>query len=340
MPSTSRPLVPGLQHQGERCGDANQSWKYLSPSLGIPNANTLLATNDRLLIGTRAGLFRWQPTTHRWEGVQLGHSSNRDFRPGSVTALATASSDGQVIYAAEAGGGLYRSNNGGVNWTQVPSELGIDIRAMQISPRDAARIYVLAAWERIYESDDGGQTWQARWTGLGLTTEAISLAINPESSSPMYLGTDTGLYRSRYRGKDWRPVGHRLDDQTVLTLVARPSPNNEEGASVLYIGATRGAYRSHDGGDTVELWGKGLEEKSVTAILFDPKNPRAVYAGTAYAGLYTSDNGGETWQPIGPPELAGELVEAMAWAPTNELIVASKSSVWMGRNGIGTYSTE
>jgi photosystem II stability/assembly factor-like uncharacterized protein len=340
MPPTFGPPNPGPQNQAERCGEPNQTWKYLSPSLGIPNANTLLATNDRLLIGTRAGLFRWHPTTRRWERVQLGHSSNRDFRPGNVTALARASRDGQVAYAAEAGGGLYRSNNGGVDWIQVPSELEIDIRAMQISPRDAARIYVLAAWERMYESSDGGQTWQARWTGLGVTTETISLAIDPESPSTLYLGTDTGLYRSRHRGKGWRPVGHRMDDQTVLTLVARPSPNTEKGSSVLYIGATRGAYRSHDGGDTVELWGKGLEEKSVTAILFDPKNPRTVYAGTAYAGLYTSVDGGETWLPTGPPELAGELVESMAWAPTGELAVASKSSVWMGRNGIGIHSTE
>jgi len=184
----------------------------------------------------------------------------------------------------------------------------------------------------VYESNDGGQDWQARWTGLGVTTEAISLALDPASPSTIYLGADTGLYRSRYAGKDWRSVAHRLDDQTVLTLKARPAPHTEEGTSILYIGATRGAYRSYDEGDTIEPWGRGLEDISVTAILFDPKAPDTIYVATAEAGLYASADRGNTWQSIGPPELAEEVVETMAWGPAGELFVASAGGVWVGKN--------
>ncbi len=313
-----------------RCGDANQTWTYLSPSLGIPNANILLAADSGLLIGTRAGLFRWQPTARRWAKVPLTHSPSQSSPPGGVAALASAPSDEQVAYAGAAGGGLYRSDNGGATWTGVVSDQEIGIRALAVAPQDPEHIYLLAAWERVYESNDGGQNWQARWTGLSVTTEALSLALDPASSSTIYLGTDTGLYRSRYGGKDWRPVGHRLDDQTVLTLVARPAPNIEERTSILYIGATRGAYRSYDEGDTIEPWGRGLEDISVTAILFDPKDPQTIYVGTAGAGLYTSADGGDTWQSIGPPELAEEVVETMAWSPTGELFIASAGGVWTG----------
>jgi photosystem II stability/assembly factor-like uncharacterized protein len=202
----------------------------------------------------------------------------------------------------------------------------------------------------MYESTDGGQSWHARWAGLDVTTEAISLAIDPWHPATLYLGADSGLYRSRYAGEDWRPVGRPLDEQTVLALQVRRSaehprrrPQDEvaalrsalgtgEGTSVLYIGATRGAYRSRDGGDTVEPWGHGLEEVSMTAFLFDPNDQGTVYAGTAYAGLYQSLDAGETWQPVGPPELADEVVEAMAWGPTGELFVASAGGVWVGRD--------
>ena len=213
----------------------------------------------------------------------------------------------------------------------MPSDLQIGIRALAVSPEDADRVYMLAAWERVYESQDGGISWKGHWTGLGVTTEAISLVIDPISPSTIYLGTDSGLYRSRYGGSDWRPVGRRLDDQTVLSLVAHTAPNAEDEQSVLYIGATRGAYRSADGGNTIEPWGRGLEEVSVTAILFEPKDSRNVYAGSAYAGLFRSVDGGETWQPTGPPELAEETVETMAWGPEGELFVASAGGVWMGR---------
>jgi hypothetical protein len=69
----------------------------------------------------------------------------------------------------------------------------------------------------------------------------------------------------------------------------------------------------------------------VTAILFDPTDSRNVYAGTAYAGLFGSVDGGETWQPTGPSELAEESVETMAWGPEGEVFVASAGSVWIGR---------
>ncbi|MEJ2560967.1 MAG: hypothetical protein P8186_33060, partial [Anaerolineae bacterium] len=327
--------------------DGGQNWTYLAPSLGVPYANTLLTAGTGLLLGTRSGLFRWHPAARRWEPVSPQDGA---FPSGGMTALASAPSNGQVVYAGAAASGLYRSHDGGVNWARVPSDLEVGIRALAVDPQDAGHVYILAAWERMYESSDGGQNWQARWAGLDVTTEAISLAIDPLHPATLYLGADTGLYRSRYAGEDWRPVGRPLDEQTVLALQVRRSaehsgrsPQGEvtapraalgtgEGTSVLYIGATRGAYRSYDGGDTVEPWGQGLEEVSATAFLFDSEAPGTVYAGTAYAGLYQSPDAGETWQPMGPPELANEVVESMAWGPADELFVASAGGVWVGRD--------
>jgi photosystem II stability/assembly factor-like uncharacterized protein len=354
--------------------DDGQSWTYLSPSLGTPDANTLLTADVGLLLGTRTGLFRWQPDVGRWTQVPAQYSQGakypqdaqysqgmeypqgaqysqgRDFPSGGVTALAVAPSDRRVVYAGAAASGLYRSDDGGASWARVPSDLEVGIRALAVDPENADHVYILAAWERMYESTDAGQSWQARWAGLDVTTEAISLALDPLHPATLYLGADTGLYRSRYGGEDWRPVGRPLDEQTVLTLqvrrsaerlrrspqdevaATRPALGADEESSVLYIGATRGAYRSYDGGDTVEPWGHGLEGASVTAFLFDPNDSRKVYAATAYAGLCQSLDAGEIWQPIGPPELADEVVEAMAWGPAGELFVASAGGVWVGRD--------
>lgn len=309
-----------------RCGKDGQDWNYLSPSLGFPHANTLLAAETGLLLGTRAGLFRWVPAERRWVRVRLQHPRGGDAPPGGVTALGVASSDRGVLYAGTAASGLYRSHDGGASWAKVPSDLEVGVRTLAVAPEDADHVYIIAAWERVYESRDGGQSWEARWTGLGTATEAISIAIEPLDHSTVYLGAEASLYRSRYGGEDWRPVGHSLDGQTILALQAGP-------ASALYVGATRGAYRSSDGGHTVEPWGQGLEDISVTAFIFDPDDSRIVYAGTAYAGLYQSLDGGETWQPMaGAPGVADEVVESLAWGPTGELLIATAGGVWMGTN--------
>jgi len=66
----------------------------------------------------------------------------------------------------------------------------------------------------------------------------------------------------------------------------------------------------------------------VTALLPHPQIHQRLYAGTAYRGVYESTDGGQSWHPIGPAELADEVVEAMAWGPNGELFVAATNSVW------------
>ncbi len=307
--------------------DGGQTWAKLAPSLGVPNAHTLLNTESELLLGTRAGLFRWQPGSQSWTPAP-----NR-FPPGGVTSLAVAPSNHQILYAGSAGDGVYRSHDGGESWYRVPS-LGVGVPALAVAPTDSEHVYMLALWERVYESQNGGQNWQARWEGLGVTTEAVSLAVDPLEPI-VYVGGDTGLYRSR-NGQDWQQVAPTLADQSVLALMVQPVPSPTGGGVVLYIGTTRGVYRSLNRGTTVqgseaELgWGRGLEEVSVTAFLASLDDPRHLYAGTAYAGLYQSLDWGHTWQAIGPAELSEDVVEVMAWGPAGELFVAAASGVWRG----------
>jgi photosystem II stability/assembly factor-like uncharacterized protein len=317
-------LIAGTWTGVYASGDDGRTWTYLSPLLGFPFANALLSTRAGLLLATRGGLFRWQPAERAWTAVMA------DPPPGGVMALAAAPSDAQVVYAGMVDGGVYRSQDGGAHWAPVVPDKKFGIRALAVAPDDPDHVYALAFWERMYESGDGGQHWRARWAGLGVTTEAISLARDPLDPLTLYLGAFEGLYRSRYGGQDWQSVGHALDGQTVLSLAARPAPGDGPAASILYIGATGGVYRSLDGGDSVLPWGRGLEGLSVTALLFDPDDPQAVYAGTAYAGLYRSADGGATWQPFGPSGLDGEIVEALAWGPAGELAVATAHGVWMG----------
>ncbi len=302
--------------------NGGQDWIHLSPSLGLPNANTLLTVKTGLLLGTRAGLFRWQPEERAWQTI------SESFPVEEVTALAAAPG-GQILYAG-AESSLYRSDDGGVNWTPVPSTLDTGIQTLALDPTRPTRLYKLAFWERVYASEDGGQTWQAQWNGLGVIVEGTSLALDPLDPSTLYMGSETGLYRSRLGGDNWQPVAPALADQSILAIVARPALEAKQTASTLYLGTTRGLYRSLDGGNTVERWGQGLEHLSVTALLFNPDNPQHIYAGTAFAGIHQSTDGGQQWRPIGPAGMSTEIIRSMAWGPSGELFVASLGGVWVG----------
>jgi photosystem II stability/assembly factor-like uncharacterized protein len=311
--------------------DGGQNWTNLAPAVGVPNAHALLSTETGVLLGTRTGLFRWQPDTRSWTALT-------DDLPSGVTSLAADPVDKQRLYVGTGGDGVYRSDDDGASWQRLPLIVGVP--DLVVDPKDAHHLYLLAAWERVYESQDGGQTWYARWQGLGDVIETVSLAIDPLEPIA-YVGTEAGLYRSR-QDEIWQLVALELLDQSILTLLPQTVPTAFWNDSILYIGTTRGAYRSFDNGHTVQGpadnpgWGHGLEEVSVTAFLADPDEPRLLYAGTAYKGVYQSVDGGETWQPIGPTDLAEEVIETMAWGPEGGLFIVTINEVWLGerKNGV------
>lgn len=308
--------------------DGGLTWTELAPTLGAPEAHVLLSTPDSLLLGTQAGLFRWQPEAEQWVAAAA------ELARQGVAALAAAPTDPARLYAGTVTNGVYRSDDGGQSWRPMPS-LGVGVPALAVDPTDPDHVYMLAAWERVYESNDGGQSWLALWEGLGVTTEATSLAVMPTGSTVL-LGGDTGLYRRR-GNSEWDWIAPALLDQSVLALLVQPRPEILGGGSVLYIGTTRRAYRSLDDGSTLQHdetrlgWGQGLDDVSVTAFLADPHDPRRLFAGTAYAGVYQSLDWGQSWQPIGPDELRVEVVESLAWGPAGELFVAARGGVWRGR---------
>jgi photosystem II stability/assembly factor-like uncharacterized protein len=291
-----------------RSEDGGQTWKRCSEGLGNVEVDALAWDDQgRLLAGTRMGIYRRAPDADEWEPVPQG------FQDRHVQVL--ESGPGSQVFYAGTDAGLLRSEDGGQTWVEVASGLtGRGMPDLAVDPQSPEHLYIRLKFERVYESWDGGQNWEARWEGLGAAREVISIDLG--SSGLLVAGANDGLFRWDSGEGHWQRVAPGLEGQTVFTVVIDPQDE-----TLVYAGATDGLWRSQDGGDSWSRWGDGLAGITVTAVGLDPADEQVAYAGTMYEGLYVTEDGGATWQPVRHGMLATASVRAILLNP----------------NGLGVY---
>jgi len=216
---------------------------------------------------------------------------------GSVGGLAIDPSSTQTLYAL-AGGGLFKTRDGGRSWFH--SDAGLlpgPVAAVSIDPRSPSRIYA-AVGGFVFRSGDGGLTWtQAGRPAAGFPLTC--LVIDPQSPQTLYAGCGAGnvVSRSVDEGASWVALDTG-PGASVLTLAIDPLQ------PAIYAGTTAGIWKSVDSGASWQAASKGMgtPAPAVLAITVDPVKRGTVYAGTQSVtqsepgGLYVSRNGGATWR--------------------------------------------
>lgn len=255
-------------------------------------------------------------------------------RGGRSTAAVGVPGDPLTYYFGGTGGGVFKTEDAGHNWTNVTDGfLGVgSVGSIAVARSDTNVVYVgtgsacprgnISVGDGIYRSTDAGKTW--KHIGLRHAGQIGSIAVHPTNPDIAYaaalgyiFGTneERGVFRTRDGGATWEKVFHLSERTGVVDL--QMDPNNPR---ILYAGAWRaerkpwtmisgsedgGIYRSTDGGDNwarVEggLPTEGLIGKSAVAI--SPANSNRIWvlleAEGETGGLYRSDDGGESWNRI------------------------------------------
>ena len=245
------------------------------------------------------------------KGKQLfGDMNARHIGPalmsGRINDLEKHPTNARILYAGTAGGGVWKSGDGGATFSPIFDDHVQSIGVVTLDPKNPDEIL---------------------WVGTGETWTRNSVTIGD------------GLYKTTDGGANWKKMGFE-NSERIASVVINPQNTNE-----IYVGVLgalwsdseeRGVYKTTNGGET---WDKILYMGPSTGaadVIMDPNSPNVLYAsmwqfrrsgwgfesGGENSAIYKSVDAGVTWDKIQknmPTGKLGRIGIALAPSDTNIL---------------------
>lgn len=202
---------------------------------------------------------------------------------GHITALAI--DQGNRIYAATWGGGIYRSDNDGVTWTAYNTGLSnLYINCIKIS--STGRIYIGTEGGGIFYTTNSGNSWNQANDGL---TNLNVRAINIKPNGKIFAGTyGNGIFISTDGGSTWKASNTGLFYLDILSIGFAIT------VDYVLIGTNGGGiYRSTDDGKTWKQANVGWAVDFIHSFVLNSVNE--LYAASNGGGLLHSVDNGLSW---------------------------------------------
>ena len=267
-------------------------------------------------VGWGDGVYKTQDGGKTWQQMGLGKSEH-------IGKILIHPNNSEVVYVAAEGPlwasggerGLYKTEDGGKNWTLVLSiDENTGVTDVEFDPSDPEILYAAAYQRRrhtwsllaggpksgIYKSMDGGNTWRKIEKGLPTGNMGkIGLAVTPANPNLVYATIEAddkekGFYKSEDKGESWSKRNGYTSGGTgphyYQEIEASPQNPDLVYQMDVFLHVTR------DGGDTFDYLGTGREKHSDNhALWIDPENGQHLIAGSD-GGLYESFDEGTTWR--------------------------------------------
>lgn len=201
----------------QKSTDGGSSWARTGWVSENPQALVLAVDSKNAAVvyaGSNQGVYKSSDGAVTWKYL-AGNSP--------VYALALDPSNPSILFRA-VGSGIYRTLDGGLTWSQVSTRL-TSVRTLVVDPKSSATVYAGTNGSGVYKSSDGGTTWNPINHCIGscapLTLDAVwvtSVVVDSGSSSLVYLGTGSGLYKSVDGGANWTQANNGPISVTTMML--------------------------------------------------------------------------------------------------------------------------
>ena len=229
---------------------------------------------------------------------------------GRVTAVTLDPRDDGTVYMGAADGGIWKTTDGGGNWTPLGN--GLDTQA----------IGAIAV---------AGRVSRVLYVGTG----------EASTNSDAYFGL--GVFKSNDGGASFSKIGGSLFDRKTVFKIVAPT------AKLVFVATNQGLFRSRDGGSTFQqilapgdtnTFGNFVTD----VITLDGRGQKLLAAigwraGSPSNGLYTSANGGNTWTALGSPpgfptqDRLGRMTLAEAPSAPGTLFAIVQDAVYFNTGG-------
>jgi photosystem II stability/assembly factor-like uncharacterized protein len=280
--------------------DAGESWQFMgleeAGQIGAikahpenPDLVYLAAMGHAFGNNPQRGVFRSNDGGENWEKVLFASDStgavDLELNPENPDEIYAALWRAErkpwtIISGADKENGLYKSTDGGDNWTKLSKGLpkGLTGKAnIAVTPADPDRLYALLEApdeeEGLYRSDDRGESWELMSDTAGIMTRPFyftNITAHPTNPDMVYVG-NVRYWVSEDGGKTFERRNVTHADVHDLWI-------NPEKPDIQVQGNDGGATVTLDGGKT---WSTQLNQP--TAELYqvnvDNRFPYRLYAG-------------------------------------------------------------
>lgn len=264
---------------------------------------------------------QWQ-----WQRIELPPGETATYNPAGERQVFAIQFDPQDrIYIANRYNGhgdevVLRSADAGVTWQGVGPvdqwtlKVGPNDGGFRIHPLDPDRWFLGSENRGVFVTFDAGATWDQvieAWTDHGIG-HGFTFAFHPTDASVIYASGGVGVFRSTDGGRTWKNLGLPRS-QTLWVAVDPEEPNRVYAAQMWNIGDV---LRSENGGETWQAITEGIPAGRVTPTGYfhrsawqlhvDVRDHRRIFVTTA-AGLFVSNQLGNTWTRLGTPPQPGVM---------------------------------
>ena len=291
-----------------KSSNAGQDWTLLEAA---PQSSTALSQGYPDVIYSAD---RTRPVV--WKSMDFGQTWHvaADFSASGAFLLNRVFAMGDTVYAATFGPGihggkLYRSKNGGKDWSDISGSLPRSVLDMAVDPQNEQIIYATTHIHGAYKSVDGGLSWNemADFPDIGgydievdplapniLYAAGMGAATVPDWVMPpsgYTLSDPSGVYRSGDGGLHWTPILTTTNECRAVRL--HPDHANW----IFAVALDEGLLVSTDGGAHWTQNNAGLDTLNLTSLAVRADK---IYAGTQGMGVYAGDldlgTGAVSWQ--------------------------------------------